>query len=73
MESTGEPEAPTGPDERGGYADREQEETTPQTGGGHNVDAGGRAHTSLDEGHPAGDGERTDREVGGPVSQDSAA
>ena len=87
MESTGEPEAPTGPDERGGYADREQEETTPQTGGGQgadagdgseqsdagNVDAGGRAHTSLDEGHPAGDGERTDREVGGPVSPDSAA
>jgi hypothetical protein len=31
-----------------------------------NVDAGGKAHTSSSEDHPAGDGERTDREVGGP-------
>ncbi|HVL96666.1 MAG TPA: hypothetical protein VM266_12470 [Solirubrobacteraceae bacterium] len=29
-------------------------------------DSGGRAHTGLDEGHPAGDGPRSDREVGGP-------
>jgi hypothetical protein len=35
-----------------------------------NVDAGGKAHTSSTEGHPAGDGERTDREVGGPASGD---
>ena len=33
-----------------------------------NVDAGGKAHTSSTEPHPAGDGERTDREVGGPAS-----
>ncbi|HEX2085480.1 MAG TPA: hypothetical protein VHF89_07345 [Solirubrobacteraceae bacterium] len=37
-----------------------------------NVDAGGRAHTSSTEGHPAGDGPRTDREVGGPVAEDDA-
>ena len=37
-----------------------------------NVDAGGKAHTSSDEGHPAGDGERTDRDVGGPVSEAAA-
>ena len=33
-----------------------------------NVDAGGKAHTSTTEPHPAGDGERTDRQVGGPVA-----
>jgi hypothetical protein len=27
-------------------------------------------HTSADEGHPAGDGERTDRDVGGPTTPD---
>ncbi len=37
-----------------------------------NVDAGGKAHTSSDEGHPAGDGARSDREVGGPVAEDDA-
>lgn len=28
-------------------------------------------HTSPEEGHPAGDGERTDRDVGGPTSPES--
>ena len=37
-----------------------------------NVDAGGKAHTSSEEGHPAGDGARTDREVGGPVAEEGA-
>ncbi len=37
-----------------------------------NVDAGGRAHTSSSEGHPAGDGARSDREVGGPVAEEDA-
>ena len=37
-----------------------------------NVDAGGKAHTSSTEGHPAGDGARTDRDVGGPVAEDDA-
>ena len=37
-----------------------------------NVDAGGKAHTSSTEEHPAGDGERTDRDVGGPKSDDAA-
>jgi hypothetical protein len=35
-------------------------------------DAGGRAHTSSSEGHPAGTGERTAREVGGPVAAEDA-
>ena len=30
------------------------------------------AHTPLDEPHPAGDGERTDREIGGPVAGEDA-
>ena len=37
-----------------------------------NADAGGRAHTSSTEGHPAGDGPRTDRDVGGPVAEEGA-
>ena len=36
-----------------------------------NVDAGGKAHTSSTEGPPAGDGERTDRDVGGPKLDDA--
>jgi hypothetical protein len=36
-----------------------------------NVDAGGKAHTTETEEHPAGDGARTDRDVGGPVSEDA--
>ena len=27
-----------------------------------------QVHTTPEEGHPAGDGERTDRDVGGPTS-----
>jgi hypothetical protein len=34
-------------------------------------DAGGKAHTPEGE-HPAGTGERTDRQVGGPVAGDDA-
>lgn len=37
-----------------------------------NADAGGKAHTRTDEPHPAGDGARTDRDVGGPVAEDDA-
>jgi hypothetical protein len=29
---------------------------------------GPRVHTSAEEGHPAGDGERSDRDIGGPTS-----
>ena len=29
---------------------------------------GGSPHTSADEGHPAGTGERSDRDIGGPTS-----
>jgi hypothetical protein len=35
-------------------------------------DTGGRAHTSSTEGHPAGTGERSAREVGGPVAAEDA-
>jgi hypothetical protein len=43
----------------------EEQDDTKTTNQGQ--DAGGRAHTGLDEGHPAGDGPRTDRDVGGPT------
>src|SRR3954451_17630790 len=46
----------------GGSAMSDDEHTT-DTG----QDAGGKAHTGLDEEHPAGDGPRTDRDVGGPT------
>jgi hypothetical protein len=36
------------------------------------ADAGGAAHTGFDEGHPAGDGPRSDRDVGGPTSDPDA-
>ena len=29
---------------------------------------GGSPHTSAEEGHPAGDGERSDRDIGGPTA-----
>ena len=32
---------------------------------------GGSPHTSAEEGHPAGDGERSDRDIGGPTSPES--
>jgi hypothetical protein len=41
------------------------EEHTTDTG----QDAGGKAHTELDEPHPAGDGARSGRETGGPTSE----
>ncbi len=31
---------------------------------------GPQVHTGADEGHPAGDGERSDRDIGGPTSPD---
>jgi len=36
------------------------------------ADAGGRAHTSSTGGHPAGTGERSARDVGGPVAAEDA-
>lgn len=36
-------------------------------------DSGGKAHTGLDEPHPAGPGARTDRETGGPTTDDGDA
>lgn len=32
---------------------------------------GGSPHTSADEGHPAGEGERSDRDIGGPTGPES--
>ncbi|WP_205699047.1 hypothetical protein [Conexibacter sp. SYSU D00693] len=42
------------------------------SGGPIDADAGGRAHTGTDEGHPAGDGPRSAREVGGPKAAEDA-
>jgi hypothetical protein len=33
---------------------------------------GGSPHTTPEEGHPAGDGERDDRDIGGPTSGESS-
>ena len=49
-----------------------EDETTDITGDAPNADTGGRAHTGTDEPHPAGDGPRSDREVGGPVAEEDA-
>ena len=38
----------------------------------HEETGGGSPHTSPEEGHPAGDGERSDRDIGGPTSDESA-
>jgi hypothetical protein len=35
-------------------------------------DKGPRVHTSADEGHPAGEGERSERDMGGPVAPEDA-
>jgi hypothetical protein len=63
-----------------GYGERDDEPTAaptggnpedlegPERGGAGGADAGGRAHTTPAEGHPAGDGARSDRDVGGPTS-----
>src|SRR5215213_11095240 len=44
---------------------------TPE-GAGFDADAGGRAHTAPGEGHPAGEGPRSDRDVGGPTAAEDA-
>jgi hypothetical protein len=38
----------------------------------HHEESGGTPHTTPEEGHPAGDGERTDRDVGGPTDPEEA-
>jgi hypothetical protein len=38
----------------------------------HEEESGGKPHTTPEEGHPAGDGERTERDVGGPTAPDDA-
>jgi hypothetical protein len=72
-------------EEQPGYAERDQDPTTEQTGGDPEVleeeeaagtrgaDSGGRAHTSPQEGHPAGEGPRSDREVGGPTPEEGGS
>lgn len=103
MESR-ETEAPIGPDDQPGHAERSDDDTTPQTGGGvepseqggddpqvggitegagsHGSEQpgerigqgeeGGHAHTAPGEGHPAGDGPRSGRDVGGPTADEGA-
>jgi hypothetical protein len=34
---------------------------------------GGSPHTSAEEGHPAGTGERSDRDIGGPTSPEEGS
>jgi hypothetical protein len=43
----------------------EEQDRTPE-----NEEDGPRVHTSPEEGHPAGEGERSDRDIGGPTSPD---
>jgi len=43
----------------------EEQSRSPET-----EEEGPQVHTSAEEGHPAGDGERTDRDIGGPTSPD---
>ena len=38
----------------------------------HEEETGDTPHTSPDEGHPAGDGERTGRDIGGPTAADDS-
>jgi len=55
----------------GGITDApEGDDTKTPAGGGQ--DTGGAAHTSPGEGHPAGDGPRSDRDVGGPTPAEDA-
>ena len=74
-------EAPKGsgdnPDVGGIHDGPEGSNPTPQRASGiesdaPDADAGGRAHTSSTEGHPAGTGARSAREVGGPVAAEDA-
>ena len=37
----------------------------------HEESGGGTPHTTPEEGHPAGDGERSDRDIGGPTADPS--
>ena len=55
MESS---EEPRGPEREGFVSEEAQEGDRP------------RVHTSPEEGHPAGEGERSDRDIGGPTSPD---
>lgn len=57
-------------DETTAASNEEAEPRTPPE-----TDPGGdspQVHTGLDEEHPAGTGPRSDRDIGGPVSEDEA-
>ncbi len=56
----------------GGEAHKTQQHPKGAESTAATADAGGKAHTSSTEPHPAGDGPRTDREVGGPVAEEDA-
>jgi hypothetical protein len=78
METTGTDKAPseapiTPPPEGDPRGDEMSEQDTRDVeSDAPNTDAGGRAHTSSTEGHPAGDGARSDRDMGGPVPEEGA-
>jgi hypothetical protein len=55
----------------GGIEDAPGGQSRPTPAGG-GQDSGGAAHTSADQGHPAGDGPRSDRDVGGPTPAEDA-
>ena len=38
----------------------------------HDDETGSTPHTTPEEGHPAGDGERSARDIGGPTSAEDA-
>ena len=40
-------------------------------GAAEQAERSGTPHTSPEEGHPAGEGERSDRDIGGPTSPES--
>jgi hypothetical protein len=60
--TTDEPDVPPTTEGPGSFGDSDPSERVGQG------EEGGRAHTSPSEGHPAGDGPRSDRDVGGPTS-----
>jgi hypothetical protein len=38
----------------------------------HSEEGGATPHTTPEEGHPAGEGERSDRDIGGPTGPEEA-
>jgi hypothetical protein len=62
QDRTDDPDVPQTTEGPGGFGESDPGERVGQG------EEGGRAHTSPEEGHPAGDGPRSTRDVGGPTS-----